>query len=130
MRIDKLLKNDEYLHHRIERIIKIKLEEQKAAGKFFISDDEVDYLIKSILKDEGGYGCNLQIHLLWRLINLYGITLDKIIFNDYCLQLEVFLDLKCKLNKEGVGVISHYSSVDMEAELLQEFLYLKFNKNE
>ena len=52
MKIDKLLKNDEYLHHRIERIIKIELEKQKAAGKVFISDDEVDDLINSILKDE------------------------------------------------------------------------------
>jgi hypothetical protein len=75
---------------------------------------------------EYGYGCSLHMLLLWRLINTCDVVLDKKIFSDYCDELSVFIEKKHQLNQNGEEVISHYSSVDMEAELLMMFMYSKF----
>ena len=75
---------------------------------------------------EYGYGCSMQVHLIWRLINVYGITLDKKNFYVYCDELGKFIEKEHKLNESGEEIISHYSSIDMEAELLAKFLESKF----
>jgi hypothetical protein len=75
---------------------------------------------------EYGYGCSLQMYLMWRLINTCDVVLDKKIFSDYCDELGEFIEKKHQLNQNGEEVISHYSSVDMEAELLMMFMYSKF----
>jgi predicted ATPase len=46
--------DDTYLIYRINNKIKAKLEEQKESGKNFISDNEIDYIIDKILKEELG----------------------------------------------------------------------------
>ena len=75
---------------------------------------------------EYGYGCVLQLHLMWRLINVFDITLDKKIFSDYCDKLDKFIEEKYLLNQTGVEIISDFSSVDMEAELLVLFMEKEF----
>ncbi len=75
---------------------------------------------------EYGHGCSLQMHLMWKLIRICDVTLDKKIFSDYCDELGRFIEEKHKINQENKEIISHYSSVDMEAELLMMFLYSKF----
>lgn len=76
---------------------------------------------------EYGYGCTLQIYLMWRLINVYNVTLDKKIFFNYCDELGDFIENQYQLNQNGEWIISHYSSVDMEAELLSMFIHSKFD---
>ena len=73
-----------------------------------------------------GYGCSLQFQLMWKLINLCDVELDKKIFSDYCDEFENYLEEEYRTNQTGENVITHYSSVDMEAELLIKFLFLKF----
>lgn len=75
---------------------------------------------------EYGYGCSLQIHLLWRLINIHNILLDKNKFLVYCNEFETFIENEHKNNVTGEKVISHHNTVDMSAELLIEFLTQKF----
>jgi len=75
---------------------------------------------------EYGYGCNMQVMLLWKLINVYGITLDKKNFDVYCDELGEFIEKEHKLNENGQGLIQHYFSICMEIELLVAFLETKF----
>lgn len=75
---------------------------------------------------EYGNGCILQFFLMWKLINLCNVTLDKNIFSDYCEEFGEFIENKYQLNINGEWIINHASSVDMNAELLQEFLCKKF----
>ena len=76
---------------------------------------------------EYGDGCTLQFYLMWRLIKLYNVTLDKNTFSFYCEEFGDFIENQHQLNKNNEWVISHYSSVDMEAELLTLFLSSKFS---
>lgn len=46
--------NETYLLYKINEKIKLKLEKQKADGKDFVSDSEIDILIDKILKEELG----------------------------------------------------------------------------
>jgi hypothetical protein len=46
--------NETYLLYKINEKLKIKLEKQKAVGKDFVSDSEIDNLIDKILKEELG----------------------------------------------------------------------------
>lgn len=41
-----------YIHDRVQIAVKKELERQKAAGKKFITDDEVDELVNRILQEE------------------------------------------------------------------------------
>ena len=75
---------------------------------------------------EYGYGCDLQFILMWRLINVYDIVLDKEKFSDYCNELGEFIEKKYQLNQNGEWIISHYSSIHMDAELLSMFMDSKF----
>lgn len=75
---------------------------------------------------EYGYGSSLQVHLMWKLINVYDVVLDKNKFLEYHNKLEKFIENKYKDNLNGEEVISHFSSIDMEAELLMEFLCQEF----
>lgn len=43
-----------YLHERVEAGLERELKRQKAAGKKFITDDEVDALVDDIIKEELG----------------------------------------------------------------------------
>lgn len=75
---------------------------------------------------EYGYGCNLQFHLMWKLINICDVVLDKKTFSEYCDEFESYIEEQFRTNQTGENVMTHYSSVDMEAELLMNFLFLKF----
>lgn len=75
---------------------------------------------------EYGYGCDLQFILMWRLINVYDIVLDKEKFSDYCNELGEFIEKQYQLNQNGEWVISHYSTIHMDAELLSMFMDSKF----
>lgn len=75
---------------------------------------------------EYGYGCTLQMYLMWRLVNVCDVSLDKKTFSDYCDELGMFIEKQHQLNQNDEEIISHHSSVDMEAELLMMFLYSKF----
>lgn len=43
-----------YLHERVEAGLERELKRQKAAGKKFITDEEVDTLVDNIIKEELG----------------------------------------------------------------------------
>ena len=75
---------------------------------------------------EYGYGCDLQLILMWQLINGYDIVLDKKKFSDYCDELGEFIEKQYQLNQNGEWIISHYSSIHMDAELLSMFMDSKF----
>lgn len=74
------------------------------------------------------FGCTLQFYLMWRLIHVYDISLNKELFNEYCNELAKFIEEEYQLNQKGEKIITHYSSISIEAELLTEFLELKFKK--
>ena len=46
--------NKPYLHERVEAGLERELKRQKAAGKKFITDEEVDTLVDNIIKEELG----------------------------------------------------------------------------
>lgn len=75
---------------------------------------------------EYGYGCDLQFILMWRLINVYDIMLNKEKFSQYCNELGEFIEKQYQLNQNGEWTISHYSSIHMDAELLSMFMDSKF----
>ena len=75
---------------------------------------------------EYGYGSSLQFHLMWRLVNCCDVILTKELFSNYCNEFGNYILVEYELNKKGENFISHYNSVDMEAELLTSFLFLRF----
>lgn len=52
--INDLLNDKELLHLRVEKRMIEELNRQKKSGKKFISDDDIDKLIDSVIKEELG----------------------------------------------------------------------------
>lgn len=90
----------------------------------FNSNGEIPEDCKHIV--EYGYGCDLQFTLMWQLINVCGIVLDKENFSQYCNELGDFIEKQYQLNQNGEWILSHYSSLHMDAELFQMFMCSKF----
>lgn len=74
------------------------------------------------------YDNNFKMLLLWRLIKKYNLTLNNDSFEKICNEFDEFVEEKYELNKKGEWIISHYSSIDIGVEILQDFEYFKFGK--
>ena len=66
--------------------------------------------------------------IIWRLINRYNLTLNKQQFKIIMTEFESFIEQQWELNQKEENIIFHYSSIDMEAELLFLFEFNKFGE--
>jgi predicted kinase len=81
-------------------------------------------------KIEYGYGCTMQVIMLWRLIHKCNQRLNKTEFKEYCKELRDYIEEQHTLNQEGKNTITHYSSISMEMEILSQYLDTKFGTRE
>lgn len=79
------------------------------------------------------YNDNFIFLLIVKLARKYNFRVNENTISELINDFEIWLKQKLEDNNTGKYNLEHFSSIDMEAELLQEFIELKFgtiNKND
>jgi hypothetical protein len=81
-------------------------------------DKEIEHIFK--------YNTYVQGLLLWHLVVNLNIRLNRHEFLEICKDFIKFLEDESLLTKNGIDRIEHFNAIDIEAEMLYKYIYLKY----